>query len=125
MLWGNFDTPRSHSSAEAHKLVRNPRKLGIERLKVQTLGLSTPLLHIGASLLQLMPLGICRLIFQGVGKMLAAGKEMLEEGMATSLTGEIEMFSGMNACWEEYRRNSKCNFELKLQVSNLILKSKK
>lgn len=104
----NFDTPRSHSSAEVHKSVRNPRKLGIERLNVQTLGLSTSLLHTGASLFQLMPLGICRLILQGVGKMLAGAS--LGDRMATSLTGEAETFSGMNVCWEKYRKNSKSNF---------------
>jgi len=57
-----------------------------------------------------MPLGICGLILQGTGKMPAAGKDMLEERMATSLTGEAETVSGISVCWEEYRKNSKCNF---------------
>lgn len=53
---------------------------------------------------QLMPFGICRLILQVVVKMLGAEKAMLEERMATSLTGEAETFSGINVFWEEYRK---------------------
>lgn len=80
LLWGNFGTPRSHSSAEVQKLVRNPRKPRIERLKVPTWGLSTPLLHIDTPPFQLVPLGNCRLILQGVGRCLLQERRCWRRG---------------------------------------------
>lgn len=69
----------------------------------------------GTSLLELMSFCICRLIPQDAGKMHAVRMEMLENlewrrWMALSFAGEVQMISVMNVCWEEDRKNSKCNF---------------
>lgn len=56
-------------------MARNPRKLGIERLKVQRL--STPVLQAGASPFEVIILRICKLLLQDVGKMVAVREEML------------------------------------------------
>lgn len=87
---GNLNTPGSHCSAKIWKFVENPEKMGIERVKEQTLGLSIPLLF------QLTPLGTQRFLLQVVEVMFPAGKEVLEERMAASLTGEPEAFAGIN-----------------------------